>query len=111
MFVHGLDEQWQCDLCDLTSLSKWNRGYKYILTCIDVLSKHAWVVAIKTKTGSALVAAFIKIFKKGRKPEVLQSDACTEFKNKTFQTFLKKHGIRHFVTYNETKAQIVERFN
>jgi len=34
-----------------------------------------------------------------------------EFKNKTFQTFLKKHGIRHFVTYNETKAQIVERFN
>ena len=62
VFVNGLDEQWQCDLCDLTSLSKWNRGYKYILTCIDVLSKHAWVVAIKTKTGSALVAAFTKIF-------------------------------------------------
>ena len=42
---------------------------------------------------------------------MLQSDAGTEFKNKTFQTFLKKHGIRHFVTYNETNAQIVERFN
>ena len=42
---------------------------------------------------------------------MLQSDAGTEFKNKIFQTFLKKHGIRHFVTYNETKAQIVERFN
>lgn len=111
VFVNGLDEQWQCDLCDLTSLSRWNRGHKYILTCIDVLSKHAWAVAIKTKTGSTLVAAFTKIFKQGRKPEVLQSDAGTEFKNKTFQTFLKKHGIRHFVTYNETKAQIVERFN
>ena len=68
-------------------------------------------MAIKTKTGSALVAAFTKIFEQGRKPEVLQSDAGTEFKNKTFQTFLKKHGIRLFVTYNETKAQIVERFN
>ena len=100
VFVNGLDEQWQCDLCDLTSLSKCNRGYKYILTCIDVLSKHAWVETIKTKTGSALVAAFTKIFEKGRKPEVLQSDAGTEFKNKTFQTFLKKHGIRHFVAYN-----------
>ena len=111
VFVNGLDEQWQCDLCDLTSLSQWNRGHKYILTCIDVLSKHAWAVAIKTKTGSALVAAFTKIFKQGRKPEVLQSDAGTEFKNKTFKTFLKKHGVRHFVTYNETKAQIVERFN
>ena len=39
VFVNGLDEQWQCDLCDLTSLSQWNRGHKYILTCIDVLSK------------------------------------------------------------------------
>ena len=42
---------------------------------------------------------------------MLQSDAGTEFKNKTFQTFLKKHGTRHFVTYNETKAQSKERFN
>ena len=64
------------------------------------MSEHAWAVAIKTKTGSALVAAFTKIFKQGRKPEVLQPDAGTEIKNKTFQTFLKKHGIRHFVAYN-----------
>ena len=35
----------------------------------------------------------------------------TEFKNKTFQTFLKQHHIHHFVTYNETKAQVIERFN
>ena len=33
------------------------------------------------------------------------------FKNKTFQTFLKQHHVHHFVTYNETKAQVVERFN
>ncbi|XP_078364069.1 uncharacterized protein LOC144648359 [Oculina patagonica] len=111
VFVNGLDQQWQCDLCDVSSLSRWNRGHKYILTCIDVLSKYAWAVALKTKTGSALVAAFTKIFQQGRKPEVLQSDAGTEFKNKTFQTFLKKHDVRHFVTYNETKAQIAERFN
>lgn len=111
VFVNGLDQQWQCDLCDVSSLSRWNRGHKYILTCIDVLSKYAWAVALKTKTGSALVAAFTKIFRQGRKPEVLQSDAGTEFKNKTFQTFLKKHDVRHFVTYNETKAQIAERFN
>jgi len=34
-----------------------------------------------------LVAAFTKIFKQGRKPEVLQSDAGTEFKNKNFKHF------------------------
>ena len=42
---------------------------------------------------------------------MLQSDTGTELKNKKFQTFLKKHGILHCVTYNETKDQIVERFN
>ena len=111
VFVNGLDEQWQADLADVQKLSRWNRRYKYLLTCIDVLSKYAWVVPLKTKTGTALVAAFKKIFQQRRQPEKLQTDAGTEFKNRLFQTFLKNHKIHHFVTYNDTKAQIVERFN
>ena len=111
VFVNGIDDQWQADLVDLQSLSRWNRGHKYLLTCIDILSKYAWVVPLKTKTGSELVKAFTKIFQQGRKPDKLQTDAGTEFKNKTFQTFLKQHHVHHFVTYNETKAQVVERFN
>ena len=98
-------------MADVQKFSRWNRGYKYLLTCIDVLSKYAWVVQLKTKTGSSLVAAFKKIFQQGRKPEALQTDVGTEFKKRPFQTFLKSHNVRHFVTYNETKAQIVERFN
>ena len=111
VFVNGLDDQWQADLVDLQSLSRWNHGYKYLLTCIDILSTYAWVVPLKTKTGSALVEVFTTILKQGRKPDKLHTDAGTEFKNKTFQTFLKQHDVHHFVTYNETKAQIVERFN
>ena len=111
VFVNGLDEQWQADLADLQSLSRWNRGHKYLLTCIDVLSNYAWVVPLKSKSASALVEAFTNIFKQGRKPERLQTDAGTEFMNHSFQKFLKNHDVRHFVTYNETKAQVVERFN
>ena len=111
VIVNGIDDQWPADLVDLQSLSRWNRGYKYLLTCIDILSKYAWVVPLKTKTGSELVKAFTKIFQQCRKPDKLQTDAGTEFKNKTCQTFLKQHHVHHFVTYNETKAQVVERFN
>ena len=111
VFVNGLDEQWQADLADLQSLSRWNGGHKYLLTCIYVLSKYAWVFPLKYKSASALVEAFTNIFKQGRKPERLQTDAGTEFMNHSFQTFLKSHDVRHFVTYNETKAQVVERFN
>ena len=102
VIVFGIDSQWQADLVDLQSLSQWNRGYKYLLTCIDVLSKFGWVVPLKT--GKELVAAFKEIFRQGRKPEKLQTDAGTEFKNRTFQTFVKEENVHFFVTYNETKA-------
>ena len=50
VIVFGIDshDQWQADLVDLQSLSQWNRCYKYLLTCIDVLSKFAWVAPFKT---------------------------------------------------------------
>ena len=58
------------------------------------------MVPLKSKSASALVAAFTNIFKRGRKPERLQTDAGTEFMNHSFQTFLKNDDVRHFVTYN-----------
>ena len=95
----------------MDSISKYNNGFKYILTVIDVLSKYAWAETIKTETVENLVKAFEKILKKGRKPETFHTDKGTEFINRKFQTFLKKHNIRFFTTQNETKVSIVERFN
>ena len=93
---------------DLQGLSRWNGGYKYLLTCIDIFSKYAWVVPLKTKTGSELLQRFFNKFANQTSYKPMQD---TEFKNKTFQTFLKQHHVHHFVTYNKTKAQVVERFN
>ena len=109
--VNGIDDQWQADLVDMQFAAKENDGYNYFLTVIDVLSKYAWVVPLKQKTGEALVEAFEKIFRQGRKPRLLQTDAGTEFLNSKLQDFFKKENVKHFVTYNETKAQIAERFN
>lgn len=111
VIVGGLDHQWQADLVDLASLSQYNNGYKYLLTIIDVLSKYAWVVPLKTKTGAALVNAFTKVFRE-RQPLALQTDKGAEFINRNFQTFLKKRRVHFFTTENEdVKASIVERFN
>jgi transposase InsO family protein len=111
--VGVIDQQWQSDLVDLKNLAKHNDGYRYILTCIDVLSKCAWALPLKDKKGTTLTAAFRKIFEESaRKPSVLQTDQGTEFKNATFQTFLKENKIKFFTTYNEEiKASIAERFN
>jgi hypothetical protein len=110
--VHGIDHQWQVDLVDLGKLASYNKGLKYLLTCIDVLSRYTWVVPLKDKTEKTLKEAFQVMLKTGRQPILLQTDRGTEFTNRVFRKFLKGNEVHFFTTYNdETKASIVERFN
>ena len=39
VIVTGIDDQWQADLVDVSSLARFNKGYKFLLTCIDVFFK------------------------------------------------------------------------
>ena len=59
---------WGVDLADMHSLSKYNKGDKYLLCAIDLFSKYAWVAPIKDKKGTSIVNAFQKIISGGRKP-------------------------------------------
>ena len=43
------DNIWGVDLVDMQSLSKYNKGIKYLLCAIDLFSKYAWVVPLKDK--------------------------------------------------------------
>jgi len=111
VIVGGIDQQWQMDLIDTQSIKKYNNNFNYILTCIDILSKFAWAIAIKDKTGQSLVDAVKKILKSGRKPLKLQTNQGREFTNRVFQKFLKDENISFFSTFNaDTKASVVERF-
>ena len=94
-------------------MAKYNKGYKYILTVIDVLSKYAWAIPIKDKTPSSTVIAFDKILKlSGRKPWQLYTDKGTEFLGKKFQDFLQTHDIKHIGSESpDVKAAVVERYN
>ena len=109
VIVGGIDHQWQMDLADMQSMQKFNDGYRYLLVCIDVFSKYAWVVPLKNKTGLSLVEAFKIILASGRKPEKIITDQGTEFFNKHFKALLKEEDIELYNTYNETKASVVER--
>ena len=43
------DNIWGVDLADIQSLSKFNKGFKYLLCAIDLFSKYAWVIPIQEK--------------------------------------------------------------
>ena len=110
--VYDIDEQWQMDLVDLSKLSKYNSGFKYLLVCIDVLSKYAWIEPLKTKTSSELKEAIQKIFLYDkRQPLTIQTDKGTEFLNSLVKNMLKEKNIKLFTTNSERKASVVERLN
>ena len=93
VIVFGIGEQFQADLVDLQNLSRYIKGYKCLLTFIDIFSKYAFVLPLKTKQGQELVKAFQKIISTGRKPMKLQTDQGTEFLNRVFPKFLRDNNI------------------
>ena len=111
IFTSGIDDLWQADLADLSSIAKYNNGFKFLLTCINVFSKYAWAIPLKNKSSKSIVVDFSKIFEK-RKPANLQTDKGTEFLNESVQKLFKDNSINFYTTENEDiKAAVVERFN
>jgi hypothetical protein len=106
----GINDTWQADLVDLTKLSRHNNGFKYLLTCIDVFSKKAWVQPLKDKTGISITHAFSKIFQEAS-PKKIQTDKGKEFLNSNFANLLQKQKVHLYQLNSELKASVVERFN
>ena len=57
VYSYFRDNIWGVDLANMQSLSKYNKGIKYLLCAIDLVSKYEWVVPIKDKKGSSIVNA------------------------------------------------------
>ena len=94
----------------MQSLSKYDKGYKYLLCAIGLFSKYAWVVPLKDKQGTSIVNTFQKIISKGRKSNKILVDQCSEFYNNSFKDFLKINNIEMYSTYNEGKSVVAKRF-
>ena len=88
------DNIWGVDLTDMRSLSKYNKGIKYLLCALDLFSKYAWVIPIKDKKGTSIVNASKKILSdSNRKPNERWVDQGDEFCNNVFKDFLKINNI------------------
>lgn len=112
VLVRGPKHQFQADLLDMQKKRKENNGVKYLLTVIDCFSRLATAIPLKFKTGTNTRDGLKKAFKELGFPKKLQTDGGKEFYNEKVKNYLKKYNILHFSTsQQDTKAQIVERFN
>jgi hypothetical protein len=108
----GVDTNWQADLADFKSLAKFNKHYKYVLTCIDVFSHYVWAVPIKDKKPETVGKAFQSILDEGRKPWWLYTDRGKEFLGAPFKKILEENEVTHIPASSpDVKAPNVERFN
>jgi hypothetical protein len=110
VIVAGKDNTWQIDLVDVSKISKENDNFKFLLVCIDVFSKYAWVIPLINKKGKSVLIALEKIFKE-RQPIKIQADQGKEFFNRDCESLFKKLNIKLYYLNSEMKASIVERFN
>ena len=92
-------------------ISKFNKGFRFLLCVIDIFSKYAWVVPLKDKKGVSIVDAFQKILKESnRKPNKIWVDKGSEFYNNSFKKWLKDNDIEMYSIQNKGKSVVAERF-
>ena len=105
------DNIWGVDLADMQSLSRKNKGIKYLLCAIDLYSKYVFVIPLKDKKGISIAKAFNKIIKQSnRKPNKIWVDQGGEFYNNVFKKWLSDNDIIMSSMYNEGKSVVAERF-
>nr|CAD2185965.1 unnamed protein product [Meloidogyne enterolobii] len=110
----GLHTDWQADLAIFDQLAKYNDGYKYLLVCIDVLSRKIFAVPAKSKSSEDMINAFENIFKltKGILPHKLYTDRGLEFEARRMKEYFKKKDIDKRVVYSpDVHASMAERAN
>ena len=111
IIVNHIDQIFAADLVEMQKFAKLNKGFRYLLTCIDIFSKYSWVIPFKDKKGTNIKNALQKIFKE-RSPKFLWTDRGTDFYNKQVQDLLNENNIKLYSTNNsEIKSSVVERFN
>ena len=104
VFAKEVDDIWIADLVDMSSFSRSNKGYKYLLTVIDVFSKYGWIIPLKTKPGKE-VAAFRNLFIAGH-PSRLWTDKGTEFYKQQLKAVLTSNNVMLYSTENKEKSSV-----
>jgi transposase InsO family protein len=113
--VNNINDVWEIDLLDLSSVKKYNDRHRYLMQVIDVFSKYLHSVPLRTKTGKEVASAFESILQDSRymkpmrrRPVWVRTDRGKEFLNSPFQALLKREGIEFQVCRNpDVKCSVV----
>jgi hypothetical protein len=93
------NELWLIDIFDLAKYKTTNSNYKYIFVAIDVFTRKAYAVKMKTKSIDDTTEAIKSIESKNSKiPLAIMSDNDTAFLGRKFKQYLDDNDIYHMTT-------------
>lgn len=111
VIVKGIQDLLQADLVEMIPYAKFNKGYRYILVVVNVFSKYAWAEPVKRKTGKDVTMVMKKILSQMKPTKFCQTDLGKEFWNAQYKSLMDAYKIKHYSTFSNLKASVVERLN
>ena len=90
-YQHVINSCLKCiDLADMRLISKFNKGFGFLLRVMDIFTKYAWVIPLKDKKGITITNAFQKILKESnRKPNKTWVDKECKFYKRAIKKMAK----------------------
>ena len=90
-------------------ISKFNKGFRFLLCVIDIFSKYAWVIPLKDKNGISIVIAFQKVLdKSGDEPNKIWVNKGSKFYSNSFKKWLKDNDTEMYLIHNVGKSVVAE---
>ncbi len=91
--------EYQADIFFITEKQLQSQEFPFGLSCIDIFSKYATVVPIKSRKHEDIMRGILKAFKEmGRQPEIIMTDPESAlFKREVAEAFAEM-SIQHIMT-------------
>jgi len=108
------NHRWAVDLVDMNYYIQSNRGYRYILSCIDFFSKKVFAIPLKNKEGETARDGLESICSKNNTyPLIIQSDNGGEFIDQSVKDWASAHEVKlvRTLSYTPTSNGLIENFN
>ena len=115
--IYGQVGQYQLDLTFLSQYKRQNSNFHIILVAVEINTRYAYAIALKSKSQDSLVDALEKRIKKmiidKRNPTIFQTDNGTEFKNAKVAKLCHEYNIKQIYCQEGDKKclAMAERFN
>lgn len=108
IYTDFVNEYWGADLVDMSNVKSKNQNITFLLNVVDLYSRYAWSIPMKSKTGKEVAEAFKSI---GVWPRHLWVDEGKEFYNKDVKEWCAQHDVEMYSTHSGLKSVFVESFN